>query len=235
MYPFGEPGQWQSVPATTQVLEDRLAVTLSVQTNQSQYFRLKTRGVEFTNHHEVLCWQTNGALDATSLLSADSITDPFQVNWTISSNAVGASISLEGLISFGTNSGSFTVTASATNPVCEDSFVLETVKLELATNAATVCWQSNGVFDAKALLTADSLTNDSQLAWTITGTGPAAIDSAGLVSFGPGPGSYTVQVTDRSNMICAAVLALEVIKLDLPPTQRRCAGNPTGPLMPRHC
>ena len=214
MNPLAESGQWQTVPEAPQVLEGWLAVTLSVQSNTSQYFRLKNRGVAFTNHHEVLCWQTNGALDATLLLSADSIQDPFQLNWTISSNAVGATISPGGLVSLGTNAGSFTVTASTTNPAGEDSFALQTIKLEFATNAASTCWQSNGVFDAKALLTADSITNDSLLAWTITGTGPATIDGAGFVSFGSGPGSYLVQVTDRTNAVCAPSLVLDVLRLE---------------------
>ena len=110
------------------------------------------------------------------------------------------------------------------------------IKLELATNAAMVCWQSNGTFNAKALLSSDSLTNDNLLAWTISGSGPAVIDSAGVVSFGPAPGSYTVHVADAATQLCGPSMALEVMQAGVqPPMRRRSAGNPTGSSMPRHC
>ena len=66
------------------------------------------------------------------------------------------------------------------NAVCVATLALDVMKMEFVTNATTVCWQSNGTFNAKALLSSDSTTNDSLLVWTIAGSGPATIDSAGL-------------------------------------------------------
>ena len=121
-----------------------------------------------------------------------------------------------GLVNLGSGPGSYTIAVNGrSNALCEVSLTLDVVNVEFATNGATVCWQSNGTFDAKALLTSDSTTNDSLLAWTIAGSGPATIDSAGLVSFGPWPGSYTIAASGRSNAACAASLALDVLKLGL--------------------
>ena len=162
-----------------------------------------------------MCWQSNGVFDAKALLTSDSTTNDSLLAWTITGTGP-ATIDSAGLVSFGPEPGSYTVqVAGRSNGVCAASLALDILKLELVTNAATVCWQSNGTFNARALLTSDSTTNDSLLAWTITGTGPAIIDSAGLVNLGSGSGSYTVQVAGRSNGVCAVSLALDVIKLAL--------------------
>ena len=170
--------------------------------------------LEFVTNAATVCWQSNGTFNARALLTSDSTTNDSLLAWTITGTGP-ASIDSAGLVSVGSTSGSYTVqVAGRSNAVCAVSLALDVIKLALVTNAAMVCWQSNGVFDAKALLTADSITNDSLLTWTITGTGPASIDSAGLVSFGPGPGSYLVQVTDRSNAVCAPSLVLDVLRLE---------------------
>jgi hypothetical protein len=190
-----------------------------IQTNASQFFRLKARGVQFTNHQEVLCWSSGGTFDASTLLSADSIQDPFQLNWTVSSNAVGATVSPGGVVGLGADVGSFTVTASATNGAGQDSIILNTIRLEFTNAQSTVCWQSNGVFDAKALLTTNSTTDDSLLQWTISGSPPASIDSAGTVTLGSGAANYAVQVAARSNAACAATLSLGVTKVQFVKSQ----------------
>ncbi len=219
MNPVLEYGLWQSVVETPQLLAGRLAVTLSVQTNASQFFRLKARGVQFTNHQVVLCWHSGGTLDANTLLSGDSIQDPFQLKWTVSSNAVGATITPGGVVGLGTNAGSFTVTAAATNGASQDSFTLNAIQLVFSSASSVMCWQSNGTFNAKALLTPGSTTNDSLVTWTIAGGPPAAINSAGMVTFGTGGGSYTVGLSARSNAACSASLSLGVIRLQFASNQ----------------
>jgi hypothetical protein len=213
LHPLGETGSWQTLSLTPQLLEGGLGVTLSIQTNESRFFRLKARGLEFINHREVLCWSSGGAFDASILLSADSIQDPFELNWTISSNAVGAIVGPGGVVNLGTDVGSFTVTASATNGAGQDSFTLNTIRLEFTSTSSVPCWQPNGIFDARALLSADSTTNDSLVQWMISGSGPASIDSFGLIRFGAGAGTYTVQAAALSNAACATTFGLDVLKL----------------------
>ena len=148
--------------------------------------------MEFTTNSVAACWQSNGTFNAKALLSSDSTTNDTLLNWTIAGSGP-ATIDSAGLVSFGSGPGSYTIAVSGrSNAACAAVLALDVIKLELATNAAMVCWQSNGTFNAKALLSSDSLTNDNLLAWTISGTGPAVIDNAGVVSFGPAPGSYTV-------------------------------------------
>ena len=217
--PLQAPGLWQTLPQTPQLLGGRLRVTVPIQTNESQFFRLRAKGVEFTNHQEVLCWQIGGTFDASTLLSADSIQNPFQLSWTISSNAVGATVSPGGVVGLGTGVGSFTVAASATNGAGQDSFTLNTIRLGFTNTSSVLGWQSNGTMSARALLSASSSTNDSMLTWMIGGTGPATIDGTGMVAFGTSGGSYTVQVAARSNAACSAALALGIIRLEFGTSQ----------------
>jgi hypothetical protein len=171
--------------------------------------------LEFSTNAAVVCWQTNGAFDAKALLTADSITNESLVEWTITGSGP-ATIDSAGVVNFGSAPGSYTVQVTdRSNTVCVTALALEVLNLKFATNAAAVCWQSGGTFNARSLLTANSTTNDSLLTWTIDGSGPATIDSAGLVNLGPSAGSYTILVAGRGNAACAAALTLDVIKLDL--------------------
>jgi hypothetical protein len=206
---------WQSVLETPQSLEGRLGITLAIQTNDSQFFRLKARGVEFTNHQADLCWHSGVTFDASTLLSAESIQDPFKLNWTISSNGVGATISPGGVVGLGTNAGSFTVTASATNRVCQDSFTLHGTRVEFTNASSVLLWQSNGAFNARALLAVGGLTNAAALDWSISGSPAATINTSGVVTLGSGGGSYAIQATARGAMPCSDVLRLIAVEARL--------------------
>jgi hypothetical protein len=211
---LGRTDRWQSVPLPPQPVEGWLGVTVSIETNETRLFRLKARGVEFTNHQAFICWQDGAAFDAGILLSAESITDPAQLNWILSSNSVGAVISPAGLVSLGSAPGAFLVTAATTNGSSEDSFTLQTIQFEFTSTQSVLCWQPNDSFDARTLLSPGSTTNEDLVQWRLWGSGPASISDSGIVSLGSGGGAYVVMAAARSNTACAASFGLEVHKLE---------------------
>lgn len=209
-----KPGSWQAVPQTPQLLGGRVGVALPMQTNGSQFFRLKSRGVEFNNPQEVLSWSSGGTVDTSTFLSADC-QDPFKLNWTISANAVGATIGPGGVVALGTGLGSFTVTASATNGAWQDSFTMHAIRLEFTNALSVLRWQSNGTFNARALLALDGLTNAALLDWSISGSPAATINASGVVTLGSGGGSYTIQATAKGTMAYSDVIMLNAVEVSL--------------------
>lgn len=213
--PLQESGLWQTVPQPPQLLAGRLGVTLPLLTNDAQLFRLKARGVEFTSHQEALCWSSGGTFDARILLSAESIQNPFKLAWTISPNAVGATISPGGVVGLGTGVGAYMVTASATNGLYQDSFTLYTIKLDFTNTPSVFRWQSNGTFNARALLALDGLTNAALLNWSISGSPAATISASGVVTLGSGGGSYAIRATARGVTACSDVITLNAVEVRL--------------------
>ena len=207
-----QSGLWQTVVATPQLLGSRLGVTLPLQTNDSQLFRLKARGVEFTNHVPELCWRRNGTFDASTLLSWESIQNPFKLNWTITPNVVGATVSPSGVVSLGTQIAPFTITASATNRVSQDSFTFHATRLEFTNSASTLSWQPNGTFNARALLALDGVTNTA-LSWSISGSPTATISTSGVVTLGSGGGSYAIQATASGTNACSDQTVLNAVEV----------------------
>ena len=173
----------------------------------------------FASNGVAVCWQSNGTFNAKALLSSDSTTNDNLLHWTISGTGP-ATVDSTGVVNFGPAPGGYTVAVSGrSNSTCAAVLAMDVVKLELAAGETTVCWQSNGSFNAKAMLAPGSTTNDNLLAWTISSSGPATIDNAGMVSFGPAAGSYTVQVAARGNAACATAFTLRVIRLDFVSSQ----------------
>lgn len=212
--PLHYSGSWQTVTQTPQLLGRTLGVTLPMQTNGAQFFRLKSRGVAFNNPQEVLSWSSGGTVDTSTFLSADS-QDPLKLKWTISSNAVGATIGPGGVVTLGTGMGSFTVTASATNGAWQDSFTLHAFRLAFTTPSSTLTWQANGIFNAQALLALDGLTDPALLDWSISGSPAATIDAAGVVTLGSGGGSYTIQATAKGTPDYSDVMTLNAVEVSL--------------------
>jgi hypothetical protein len=213
--PLKESGGWQTVPETPQPLEGRVGVTISTKTNKSQYFRLKARGVEFIRQAEVLCWQSGGTFDAASLLSADSIRDPLQLDWTITGSPP-ASIDTAGMATLASGPGDYIVhVAARSDPACTAVLSLHVAKVQFIKHQAMMAWQPGATFDAGALLATDGLTNAASLVWSIAGSPSANISTAGVVMLGPGGGSYNIQVAAKDALACADTLTLNAVEVQL--------------------
>jgi len=182
----------------------------------------------FTTNAATVCWQPSGTFDVQSLLTANSTTNDSLLTWTLGGTGP-ATINSNGLVGLGSGAGSYTIQVGGrSNATCAAALSLDVINLALATNAMTVAWQTNGTFNAKALLTAGCTSNDSLVTWTISGSPAASISSAGVVSFGSGPGDYTVQVAGRNNSGCAASLALKVLQLQFAASQTTVCWQSNG-------
>ena len=91
-----------------------------------------------------------------------------------------------------------------------------------------ICWSDGGTYDAKEWnLTGDSFDRD-HMHWTISGSGPATIDSdSGVISFGTGCGTYTVTAS-AGDGACSASFDLTVVKIVFDPASDAVVWSDSG-------
>ena len=163
--------------------------------------------VEFTKSQDTVCWQQNGTYDAKALLTSDSTKDDSLLSWTISPHS--ASIDSSGKVSFGSAGGNYTIGVSVGGGgACSATLNLQVIKLKFSKTEDIVTWQNNGTYDAKALLSSGSTTDDSLLTWSITPSG-ASISASGQVTFGSAAKNYDVTVAAKANAGCSATFRLK--------------------------
>jgi transglutaminase-like putative cysteine protease len=105
--------------------------------------------------------------------------------------------------------GEYTISIPGTQ-VPPVSFTLVYVHFTKTEDAT--CWQQNGTYNAKALLSSDSTTDDSLLSWAVSPS-DATVGSAGSVTFGPSGKSYAVAVVAGAIASCSDTFTLDCLQV----------------------
>ena len=173
---------------------------------------------------EPIPYNADGEDEITTTASATIIPECRTITWSIEGDDdLGCTIDAEGVITSGDKGGVLTVRASdSVLAECYAEGTLDIIKIEFSVDEQTISWAKNGTYDVKELLTEDSHKTDN-IEWSIECIEgeEATIDSSGVVSFGEGPGEYTISAVsgdlydqrDIVKLIIAPELKLDAIDI----------------------
>ena len=170
--------------------------------------------VDLSEEQDWECWSSNGTYNAGPHLTTDSYTDG-RVTWSLETIAGSpASISNNGVVSFGKGGGRYRIRASAAElGTCYDTMPLVVPKVDIRQATTNVC--QNCGCDVTLEVTDDSYSPGGYV-WS---SSPAGISGRGSgITFDPAtlpPGAYTVHAQSAAHPECLDTCTVNVLKIDM--------------------
>ncbi len=170
--------------------------------------------VDLSEEQDWECWSSNGTYNAGPHLTTDSYTDG-RVTWSLETIAGSpASISNNGVVSFGKGGGRYRIRASAAElGTCYDTMSLVVPKVDIRQATTNVC--QNCGCDVTLEVTDDSYSPGGYV-WS---SSPAGISGRGSsITFDPAtlpPGAYTVYAQSAAHPECLDICTVNVLNVEI--------------------